>query len=156
LPTAELWSLIEVYLKKEGIHFPAEQAWKDKSVETFKSAMEVISDAVPLYKLLDDQFFVLHSEAAEVLSWETSTQVITAWRDLLAVHPKPSLTESDFLKIQDEVKNRTGAKGKNLFMPIRVAVIGKPHGTELKILVPLMTKDSLILRAEKTLSRGVA
>ena len=42
-------------------------------------------------------------------------------------------------------------KGKNLFMPIRVAVIGKPQGTELKILVPLMKKSSLIERADKAL-----
>jgi nondiscriminating glutamyl-tRNA synthetase len=38
-----------------------------------------------------------------------------------------------------------------LFMPIRVAVIGQPHGTELKTLVPLLNKSSLIKRVESCL-----
>ncbi|MNT96133.1 Glutamate--tRNA ligase [compost metagenome] len=63
------------------------------------------------------------------------------------------MSEDEFLKIQDEVKAKTGAKGKNLFMPIRVAVIGKPHGTELKILVPLIKKSSLVHRADLALAQ---
>jgi nondiscriminating glutamyl-tRNA synthetase len=44
-------------------------------------------------------------------------------------------------------------KGKNLFQPIRVAVIGKPHGTELKMLVPLLNKRTLIARAQAALQK---
>ena len=44
-------------------------------------------------------------------------------------------------------------KGKHLFMPIRVAVIGKPQGTELKMLVPLLHKKTLIRRADSVLSQ---
>ena len=36
-------------------------------------------------------------------------------------------------------------------MPIRVAIIGKPHGAELKQLVPLIEISDLILRANKCL-----
>ncbi len=90
---------------------------------------------------------------AQKMGWDTSRAVLTAWRDLVKAAGKDYLTEDKFLKIQDEVKNQTGAKGKNLFMPIRVAVIGKPHGTELKILVPLIKTSSLIARAEQALSK---
>jgi nondiscriminating glutamyl-tRNA synthetase len=44
-------------------------------------------------------------------------------------------------------------KGKQLFQPIRVAVIGKPQGTELKMLVPLLHKRTLLQRADEVLGK---
>ena len=51
-------------------------------------------------------------------------------------------------------KNDKGVKGKKLFMPIRVAVVGKPHGAELKILVPLIKKQELLNRVNTVLKRA--
>jgi len=70
-----------------------------------------------------------------------------ARRTILAI-----ITEPEFVEIQNKVKEKSGQKGKFLFMPMRVAVIGKPHGTELKLLVPLLSKDALINRAKKCLA----
>ena len=58
------------------------------------------------------------------------------------------------IDVEDRKKNKesAGVKGKHLFMPIRVAVIGKPHGAELKMLVPLMAKSELLARADKVLA----
>ena len=36
---------------------------------------------------------------------------------------------------------------------IRVAVIGKPQGTELKMLVPLLHKRTLLQRADEVLGK---
>ncbi len=38
----------------------------------------------------------------------------------------------------DAVKDATGRKGKGLFMPLRLALTGQPHGPELATLLPLM------------------
>ncbi|MBY0386008.1 glutamate--tRNA ligase, partial [bacterium] len=54
---------------------------------------------------------------------------------------------------QNAIKESCAVKGKNLFMPIRVAVIGQPHGAELKILVPLLHKKSLLKRVETCLQK---
>lgn len=153
LPNAELWRLVEPFLAREKFELPKDSAWQEQSVSVFKTAMEILSDAIELYRPLNDASFVIHAESEETLKWEPTKAVLTAWRDLIAAHPSDYMTEAEFLKIQDEVKNRTGAKGKNLFMPIRVAVIGKPHGTELKILVPLMKKQSLLNRADQALAK---
>ncbi len=148
----EIWQLTKPFLEKAGIHFSEDSAWQEKSIEVFKTYIEILSDAVEFYRPLDDKSFVILPESSETLKWEPTKAVLGAWRDFLKAHSGETLTEAEFLKIQDDVKNKTGAKGKNLFMPIRVAVIGKPHGAELKILVPLMKKTSLIARAEKALS----
>ncbi|MGE5086886.1 MAG: glutamate--tRNA ligase [Bacillota bacterium] len=152
LPNMELWKAIQPFLAREKMELPSDPVWQDKSITVFKPYMEILSDAIELYKPLNDKSYVILPEAEEAMKWETTKAVLTTWKELVTAHPSDYMTEEEFLKIQDEVKNKTGAKGKNLFMPIRVAVIGKPHGAELKILVPLMKKASLIARAEQALA----
>ncbi len=153
LPNAKIWEMIQPFLAREKMELPQDPVWQDKSVELFKNYMEVLADAIELYRPLNDKSYVILPESEETLKWEASKAVLQAWKDLVAAHPSDYMTEDEFLKMQDEVKNKTGAKGKNLFMPIRVAVIGKPHGAELKILVPLMKKSSLIARADQALAQ---
>jgi glutamyl-tRNA synthetase len=49
------------------------------------------------------------------------------------------------------VKEKTGRKGKELFMPLRLALTGREHGPEMKTVFALLGRD----RAEKRL-RGEA
>ncbi len=153
LPNSEIYKKIEPFLKQAGINLPADQNWQMQSVELFKPYMEILSDAVGLYSPLDDNKYEIAAESDETLKLESTKAVLMAWKEAVAAHPASSFTEADFLKIQDEVKNKTGQKGKNLFFPVRIALIGKPHGAELKILVPLMNKTSILARAEKALAR---
>ncbi|MBC7372187.1 MAG: glutamate--tRNA ligase [Bdellovibrionaceae bacterium] len=153
LPNAKIWDLIQPFLAREKMVLPQDPEWQDKSIAAFKTSMEILSDAIELYRPLNDGSFVVLPEADEALAWETSKPVLTAWRDLVQASGKKHLSEEEFLKIQEEVKTKTNTKGKNLFFPIRVAVIGKPQGTELKILVPLMATSSLVDRANKVLAK---
>lgn len=153
LPNESLWQQIAPYLQEAQLQLPKDSSWQLQSVETFKSYLEILSDAVSFYTPLDDNKYEIFPESAEALKWESTKAVLTAWKDLVAAHAQEFLTEAEFLMIQDEVKNKTGQKGKNLFFPIRIALIGKPQGTELKILVPLMNKKSILSRAEKALAQ---
>lgn len=46
----------------------------------------------------------------------------------------------------DAVKKETGKKGKELFMPIRIALTGMEHGPELKVLLPLIGREKVLER----------
>lgn len=151
LSDEKIFSLLEVFLKREGIAYSTDREWQKKSVQVFRSYLETAADAIEFYRPLNDSSYAIQSEASEVFAWDTTKSVIQAWKDLLLAEPGDFISEERFLKIQDEVKIKANVKGKNLFMPIRVAVIGKPHGTELKILVPLIPKSSLVDRANKCL-----
>jgi nondiscriminating glutamyl-tRNA synthetase len=115
--------------------------------------MEVLADAVPLFKALDDSKYEIKGEAQEALTWPSTKSVLLSWKKQLVQFGADFLSEEDFLKAQDLVKDECQVKGKHLFMPIRVAVIGQPQGTELKILVPLLQKSSLISRADQVLEK---
>lgn len=153
LSNSEIYKKIEPFLKNAGLKLPADLNWQMQSVELFKPYMEILSDAVALYSPLDDSKYEIAAESDETLKLETTKSVLLAWKEAVMAHPGESFTEADFLKMQDEVKNKSGQKGKNLFFPVRIALIGKPHGAELKILVPLMNKTSILARAEKAIAR---
>ena len=42
------------------------------------------------------------------------------------------------------IKHKTGIKGKDLFMPIRLALTGRDKGPELKYLLPLISKKHIL------------
>lgn len=150
LPSDELWERLKVYLEQNNVEYNKDANWQKQVVETLKSSMETFMDGVELFKLLDDAFFDLTQEGLETVQWKEAAPVIEAWIEVLKSHPHDVITEAEFGDLQNKVKEKSGQKGKFLFMPLRVCVIGKPHGTELKLLVPLLKKSSLIKRAEQT------
>lgn len=149
LDHGDLWNRIQPFLKKAGLNFTGDSVWREKALTTFKSYMETLEDAVELFRPLDDSSFTIQAEAKEALSWESTPAVFSKWMEVLESHSGDTLSEEDFMAAQDRVKTECNVKGKHLFMPIRVAIIGKPHGAELKILVPLMKKSQLLERARQ-------
>ena len=45
---------------------------------------------------------------------------------------------------------KTGLKGKDLFMPLRLILTGKSHGPELKYLLPLFDRDEILQKLGKS------
>lgn len=58
--------------------------------------------------------------------------------DLLPAAP---WDENTFKEWTSAVKEKTGRKGKELFMPIRLALTGMEHGPELPVLLPLIGRN---------------
>lgn len=152
LPSEELWRRISSFLDNAELNLPEDKAWRMRALEVFKSSMNTLVDAVELFRPLSDGPLPIAPEASEALSWPTTKGVIEAWKKGIEETPADYLTEEQFLKLQDSIKDQLGVKGKQLFMPIRVAVIGKPQGTELKMLVPLLHKKTLLKRADTVLT----
>lgn len=151
LPNNELWQKIEPFLNAAGLNLPSEEAWRNRALELLKVKMETYFEAVELFQPLDSSQFALHEEAQEALGWETSKTAIEVWKESVAAFADDYLTEEAFKEIQNNVKKEAGVKGKQLFMPLRVAVIGKPSGADLQTLVQLLPKTDLVARAEKVL-----
>jgi nondiscriminating glutamyl-tRNA synthetase len=62
------------------------------------------------------------------------------------------LTPETFKKIVNEVKAETGAKGKDLFHPIRIAVTGSHSGPEFDKLIPILEEGSRLTLPKHVLS----
>ncbi len=57
-------------------------------------------------------------------------------------------SESDLKLLTKILKERTGRKGAELFMPLRVALTGQAHGPELAPLLKLMSPETARRRLE--------
>lgn len=151
LPHQKLWTLLKPIFEKENITLPESEDFVDKALSIFKTKMETLNDAVELFRPIDFKFFEVSEEAQDVLSWESSKKVFETWAGELNKMNAMYMTADEFEAAQNAVKAEAGVKGKHLFMPIRVAIIGKPHGADLKSLVPLIDKESLLKRVQAVL-----
>jgi glutamyl-tRNA synthetase len=57
--------------------------------------------------------------------------------------PPAPWDEATFKSWADAVKDKTGRKGKELFMPLRKALTGMEHGPELPVLLPLLGPEKV-------------
>jgi glutamyl-tRNA synthetase/nondiscriminating glutamyl-tRNA synthetase len=92
---------------------------------------------------------------AEVLAWPNTEAVFARFavkilEDESAKDGK--LTSECFKLLVNEVKAETGAKGKELFHPIRVVITGSHSGPEFDKLVPLLEEGSRLKLPKHVLS----
>jgi nondiscriminating glutamyl-tRNA synthetase len=86
-------------------------------------------------------------ENREVLAWPKSGAVLDAFaKRVVADDRRPAtddlLTPERFKFIMNEVKTETGAKGKELFHPVRIMLTGAHSGPEFDKLIPIMEEGS--------------
>jgi nondiscriminating glutamyl-tRNA synthetase len=79
------------------------------------------------------------AENAEVFASDKAKMVVQAFAKRAAESP---LTPERFKAIMDEVKAETGAKGKDLFHPVRIMLIGSHSGPDFNKLIPLLEDGS--------------
>jgi len=78
---------------------------------------------------------------AEVLAAPKTTDVLTAFAEQVQVAPEP-LTPERFKEIMNAVKAKTGAKGKDLFHPVRIVITGSHSGPEFDKLIPILEEGA--------------
>jgi glutamyl-tRNA synthetase/nondiscriminating glutamyl-tRNA synthetase len=77
-------------------------------------------------------------ENAEVFANEKARAVAQAF----GKRAESPLTAERFKAIMDEIKTETGAKGKDLFHPVRIMLIGSHSGPDFNKLIPLIEDGS--------------
>ena len=128
-------------------------AWLKKVVATAKDHVAFgaqIPACVEMY--FNDEFDFENEEAAEVLKAETVPTVIGM---LLEELPKLEVLDGAAVKgLFKTIQKTTKLKGKDVFMPIRVALTGNQHGPELAEMVPLLGIERTGKRVKASLAKA--
>ena len=123
----------------------------EKLVELYKPQMKSVDEIVPLTDLFFEDFPELTAEEKEFMAGETVPTVLKAFKEKLeAMSDEDFKSENIFPQIK-AVQKETGIKGKNLFMPIRIAVSGEMHGPELPDTIYLLGREKSIEHIENML-----
>ncbi len=123
---------------------PEQEAWAKALVALYQEQMTAASDIVELSDLFFRTHLELDAEAAAVLSGEQVPEVLSVF--LAKVEALADYTAENIAALIKEVQKETGHKGKNLFMPIRVALTGQTHGRDLNQTIYLLGRDRTIDR----------
>jgi nondiscriminating glutamyl-tRNA synthetase len=82
-----------------------------------------------------------NEENAVILATDSAQEVLAAFARRVAAH-SGSVTAEQFKTWMDEIKAETGAKGKDLFHPVRIALTGAHSGREFDKLIPVLEDGS--------------
>ncbi len=131
--------------------------WTDKAtdmVAIYQPQLTAAEDIVPLTDLFFADFPSLSEEAVAVLAGETVPVVLSAFRQKLADLSEETFQVENISPLIKEVQKETGVKGKNLFMPIRVAVSGEMHGPDLPNTIFLLGKEKALAHLDAALEQN--
>lgn len=85
-------------------------------------------------------------KALEMLKGEQVGQLLAAFKEEL---DKVEEVDEEFAKtIMKAIQKSTGIKGRNLFMPTRIALTGDSHGPELVNIIYILGKENILKRIQ--------
>ena len=121
-----------------------------KLIELYQEQISFGAEIVSLTELFFKEEITYSEEAKAVLEGEQVPEVLAAFvnelehaEDFSSDHVKASIKA---------VQKATGQKGKNLFMPIRVAITGQTHGPDLPKSISVLGKNTVISRLNSIIS----
>ena len=142
-----------------------EDAWAPDAVRWLASVTRLLAPYVDrLEQLPDKAAFIFHYDAkaaiaapanAEVLRWPQTDAVLARFTVKVLEDEdarEGRLTPEQFKKMVQEVNAETGAKGKELFHPIRMAVTGSHSGPDFDKVIPILEEGSHLALPSHVLS----
>ena len=152
-PLERIVNLALPFFVKEGVATQEEvdnnRAWFEKLISLYQPQMSYGAEIVELTK----QFFVeeikFDDEELEILKQDTTVAVFEDFLEKLEV--AGDFSSENIKTLIKTIQKDTGVKGKNLFMPIRIASTGSMHGPELNTSLELLGRDRVVARVKAAL-----
>jgi nondiscriminating glutamyl-tRNA synthetase len=149
----ELTERVKPFLKTQIPNIDEyDSKWLEFVVETYREKMTVLSDIVPLTSdIFHDDIDFEDEKCREVLKESTVESVIALFKEKIL--QAEELTYSKVDEIMKSLTKELGLGGKKVFMPLRVAITGKTHGSELNSLIPILGKERVIKRVDYMMAK---
>ncbi|CAK7004894.1 glutamate--tRNA ligase [Tissierella carlieri] len=121
--------------------------WLKLLVHTVQESLNTVSEVVNKVEFIfKDYVDILEEDALEIIKGEQVGIVLTAIKEELNnIEEIDEEYAKGFMKI---IQKATGVKGKNLFMPARVALTGMAHGPEFVNILVLLGKENILKRID--------
>lgn len=121
--------------------------WIKTLIETVREGLARVEQVAEKVEFIfGEELIIREEEALELLKGESVQAVLDGIREEVE---KVDQVDEDFSNtIMKKVQKATGIKGKNLFMPARVALSGVVHGPELTKVIYLLGKENIIKRLD--------
>jgi len=127
--------------------FLDQHGFKIKDSGTLKKIIDAVRGNLDFLSQINEQADIFFSEEVKIsgekelsfLKEERSVKVLSEFYEK-TLNEKVFETE-DFLRVMKEIQKETGIKGKDLWMPIRIALTGRFEGPELNVVFDILGPD---------------
>jgi glutamyl-tRNA synthetase/nondiscriminating glutamyl-tRNA synthetase len=126
------------------------EEWLKDLTDLFHDRVSYGAEIVKLYEEFFNKPFELGAEELTLLKETNSKQLIEVFLDEIK---HVEFTPETIKELIKKVGKDLGIKGRNLFMPIRIATTAQMHGPSLEHAIYLLERPKIILRLEKTLGQ---
>lgn len=130
----------------------AEMEWVTKLVSLYHEQVSYGAEVVEVSELFFRDELHIDEAAKAELANETAPVVIKAMREQLENLDEADFTAENIKPLTKAVQKATGVKGRQLFMPIRIAVSGQMHGPELPSVIEVLGKEKAINHIDQVLN----
>lgn len=121
---------VQARLSEENLSFITEEFWN-----TCHGNINKLSDLKHIWNVCTREV-TPKIEDTNYLEQASNTLPLEPW------------TSETWLKWTQDLKQKTGRKGRELFMPLRQALTGEDHGPEMKELLPLIGREKALKRLQ--------
>lgn len=123
------------YLKKAGFNL-SDQKYVAESIQAVIERIDHLDQLPEMCRIFFQNS--IEYKNAELLTTEDSIKIFRQF--LTEIQNISGWNKEGFFQVMNSIQKKTGIKGKNLWMPLRLALTGKEHGPELPKIVELLGK----------------
>lgn len=154
LDVEKLIPLVLPHLVKAG-KVPEDMSSEEKErtnqlIALYQDQLNYGAEIVELTELFFKEEISYDEEAKQVLEGEQVPEVLKAFHH--EIKHADDFTAETIKGLIKAVQKTSGQKGKNLFMPIRVATTGQTHGPDLPKSIAVLGKDTVLTRIKNIIS----
>ncbi|MCX7816444.1 MAG: glutamate--tRNA ligase [Syntrophales bacterium] len=120
----------------------------EKMVSVVLGNAATLRDVESYMQIFSDKSYSIETGALPIIKSISSRMVISHMKEYLEETSDPT-----FQKLVEYLTKKTGLKGKDLLLPIRVVLTGRLHGPELDRIFPLLPLDLIKKRLEMSLKQ---
>ncbi|WP_028988510.1 glutamate--tRNA ligase [Thermicanus aegyptius] len=125
--------------------------WVGQLVALYQEKLHYAAEIVPFTKMFFEEPSSWDDEAMEIMNGSGVREVLSSF--LRKLEEEKGFTPENVKELLKEVQKETGQKGKNLFMPIRVAATGEVYGPDLNHTLSLLGRENVKKRLLASLSK---
>lgn len=143
--TEDLIKRLSPFLEQAGCKMDSiDPAWFCRIIDLIKNDLTTLAEIGSHIDIFFEDKFAISAEARQILQKEGAGQVVKVFSEYLKTAAgNPQDIYLDTIKY---TKEKTGVKGKDLFMPIRAALTGRVHGPELDKVFAVIGIDAALKR----------
>jgi nondiscriminating glutamyl-tRNA synthetase len=143
--TEDLINRLNSFLENAGYKInEIDPEWFHQVIDLIKNDLTTLAEIGSHIDIFFADRYTITEEAKQILEKESASQIVKTFSEFLKT--AAGNQQEIYLAAIKCTKEKTGTKGKDLFMPIRAALTGKVHGPELDKVFAILGKDLVLKR----------